>query len=100
MAEKKVIWITGASSGIGKALAIKFAENGWLVAASARREILLNELKNINQNIYSFPLDVTNIDQCKSVFKNIVEKFNDVEISIFGTGIHDPKSEKEFNLEN
>jgi peptide/nickel transport system ATP-binding protein len=45
MEEKKVIWITGASSGIGKALAIKFAENGWLVAASARRENLLNELK-------------------------------------------------------
>ena len=32
MKEKKIIWITGASSGIGKALAIKFAENGWIVA--------------------------------------------------------------------
>ena len=55
MAEKKVIWITGASSGIGKALAIKFAENGWIVAASARRENLLKELQNINQNIYPYP---------------------------------------------
>ena len=35
---KKTIWITGASTGIGKALAIKFAENGWEVAISARRE--------------------------------------------------------------
>ena len=34
----KVIWITGASSGIGKALAIKFAKEGWKVAISARRE--------------------------------------------------------------
>ena len=59
MEEKKIIWITGASSGIGKALAIKFAENGWIVAASARRENLLNDLTKINQNIYSFPLDVT-----------------------------------------
>ena len=65
MTEKKVIWITGASSGIGKALTIKFAENGWVVAASARRENLLNELKKINQNIFSFPLDVTEIDKCK-----------------------------------
>ena len=31
MEDKKVIWITGASSGIGKALAIKFAENGWML---------------------------------------------------------------------
>ena len=37
------IWITGASSGIGKALAIKFANEGWKVAASARREILLKK---------------------------------------------------------
>jgi len=98
MEEKKVIWITGASSGIGKALALKFANEGWIVAASARRENLLKDLNKENSNIHSFPLDVTNIDQCESVFKNIIEKFNDVEISIFGTGIHDPKSEKEFNL--
>jgi len=95
----KNIWITGASSGIGKALAIKFASEGWKVAASARRENLLKELNQKNENIHPFPLDVTNIDQCKTVFSNIVEKFADIEISIFGTGIHDPKSEKKFNLD-
>jgi short-subunit dehydrogenase len=99
MEDKKVIWITGASSGIGKALAIKFANEGWIVAASARRENLLQELYNINENIYPFPLDVTNINQCKTVFENIIKKFKNIEISVFGTGIHDPKSEKEFNLE-
>ena len=95
----KVIWITGASSGIGRSLALKFANEGWVVAASARREDLLKELNSVNQNIHSFPIDVTNIDQCKTVFKSIIEKFKDVEISVFGTGIHDPRSEKSFNLE-
>jgi len=95
----KNIWITGASSGIGKALAIKFASEGWKVAASARRENLLKELSQKNTNIHPFPLDVTNIDQCKTVFENIIEKFESIEISIFGTGIHDPKSEKKFNLD-
>ena len=99
MKDKKTIWITGASSGIGRALAIKFANEGWIVAASARRENLLQELNKINENIYSFPLDVTNIDQCKTVFNNIVDKLKDIEISIFSTGIHDPESEKEFSLE-
>ena len=74
MNEKKVIWITGASSGIGKALALKFANEGWIVAASARRENLLQDLNKENSNIHSFPLDVTNIDQCKSVFKNRSEE--------------------------
>ena len=53
--KNKVIWITGASSGIGKALAIKFANEGWQVAASARRENLLKELSNKYPNIQSFP---------------------------------------------
>ena len=98
MSEKKVIWITGASSGIGKALAIKFAENGWIVAASARRTNLLKELKQINQNIHSFPLDVTEIDACKSIAKNIIDQLGNIDICVFGTGMHDPKSEKRFNL--
>ena len=99
MNDKKVIWITGASSGIGKALSIKFAQEEWIVAASARREGLLQELTKINQNIHSFPLDVTNPEQCKKVFEEIKKKFNNIEISIFGTGIHDPNSEKKFNLD-
>ena len=98
MNDKKVIWITGASSGIGKSLALKFANNGWMVAASARRENLLQELHNENENIHSFPLDVTNSEQCKTVFDNIIKKFENIEICVFGTGIHDPKSEKYFNL--
>ena len=36
----KVVWITGASSGIGKSLALKFAKEGWRVAISARRDNL------------------------------------------------------------
>ena len=98
MTEKKIIWITGASSGIGKALAIKFAEKGWIVAASARRENLLEDLNKFNQNIYSFPLDVTEIENCKLVANKIIEKFGSIDICVFGTGMHDPKSEKRFNL--
>ena len=56
---KKTIWITGGSTGIGKALAIKFANEGWNVAISARRENLLKEISEKYENIHSFPLDVT-----------------------------------------
>ncbi len=97
--KKKTIWITGGSTGIGKALAIKFANEGWNVAVSARRTELLSELAKINENIYSFPLDVTDIEQCKNVSSKIISKFNFIDICVFGTGIHDPNSEKVFNLE-
>ncbi len=76
----KTIWITGASTGIGKALALKFAKNGWNVAASARRENLLKELEESSKNIYSFPLDVTDKERCKKVFKEIIDKFKIVDI--------------------
>ena len=61
---KKTIWITGGSTGIGKALAIKFSNEGWNVAISARRENLLKEISDQYENISSFPLDVTDKSKC------------------------------------
>ena len=52
---KKIIWITGASSGIGEATARKFAKEGWKVIVSARRVELLDKL-SIDENIFSYPL--------------------------------------------
>ena len=96
----KVIWITGGSSGIGKALAYKFANEGWQVALSARREELLNEISKSNNNIHSFPLDVLDVEKCKEVFNKILSKFENIDIAVFSTGIHDPKSEKKLDIEN
>ncbi len=94
----KNIWITGASSGIGKALAIKFSNQGWNVAVSARRKELLDELVKNNSNISSFPLDVTNHESCVQIFKNILEKYSNIDLCVFSTGTYDPKTEKEINL--
>ena len=69
------------------------------VAASARRENLLQELHQENKNIYPFPLDVTKIDDCKLVAESIIKQFENIDICVFGTGMHDPKSEKKFNLD-
>ena len=96
---KKKIWITGASSGIGKALALKFAGEGWQVAASARRENLLNDLNKQNPDIHAFPLDVTSEDKTKEVFQSILKKFGSIDICVFGTGMHDPSAEKNLNTE-
>ena len=95
----KKIWITGASSGIGKALAIKFAKEGWQVAASARREKILEELSNNNSNIFSFPLDVVDQKNSLNTFNKILEKFNNIDLCVFSTGFYDHKTEKEINLE-
>ena len=96
---KKTIWITGGSTGIGKSLAIKFSSKGWNVAVSARRVELLNELCNQYENITTFPLDVTNKENCFEVFNEIKNKFNDIDICFFSTGIWNPKKEKDIDVE-
>ena len=96
---KKTIWITGGSTGIGKALAIKFANKGWNVAISARRESLLKEISDNNENIHGFPLDVTNKSKCREVFEQIKNKFQNVDICFFSTGTWNPKKEKDIDVE-
>ena len=90
---QKKIWITGASSGIGKAVAEKFANKGWKVAVSARRKEILDIMAQ-DQNISSFPLDITNRDQINNVFKNILNEFGDLDLCLFSSGTYEPKDEQ------
>ena len=96
---KKVIWITGGGTGIGKAVAIKFANQGWKVAISGRRENILKEAEDINPNIKSLPLDVNDKGKCFEIMKNIKEEFGDIDICFFSTGTWDPKKEREIDVE-
>ena len=95
---QKKIWITGASSGIGKAVAEKFASEGWMVAASARRQEILNKMAE-NQNIFAYPLDVTQKENVTKIFNKIIDDFKNVDICLFCSGTYDPKLEQEINIE-
>ena len=94
---QKKIWITGSSSGIGKALAEKFALEGWKVAVSARRKEILEEMAE-HENIFSYPLDITNQDQVRDVFSKIVSDFGNIDLCVFSSGTYDPKLEQEINI--
>jgi 3-oxoacyl-[acyl-carrier protein] reductase len=79
MPKKNGVWITGASSGIGKALALEFAKIGCNVFVSARRaqelERLRDESGKLGDNIFPFPCNVassTNVDQ---TVKKIVNEY-------------------------
>jgi len=94
---QKKIWVTGASSGIGKALAEKFASEGWRVAVSARRKEILDKMAN-DKNISSYPLDVTNQGQINDVFSKIINEFGNLDLCVFSSGTYDPKLEQEINI--
>jgi len=94
---QKKIWITGASSGIGKAVAEKFAKEGWQVAVSARRKEILDQMAK-DPNISSFPLDVVDEENCKITFQKIISEFTEIDLCIFCSGTYDPKKEKEIDI--
>ena len=102
MPKKDGIWITGASSGIGKALATEFAKIGCNVFVSARRAQELERLKDeagkIGDNIFPFPCNVassTNVDQ---TVKKILNEFElDCLINNAGVTSFKHASDNSFN---
>ena len=84
------IFITGASSGIGKATAKLFAEKNWTVMATMRnpsKEAELGELTSY-KNVALYPLDITNPTQVKETVSTVLKQFNvDVLFNNAGYGM-------------
>lgn len=83
----KTIFITGASSGLGKATAKLFAEHGWNVIATMRKPENETELSTL-ENITLLPLDVTNAEQIKTTAEKAISLGNiDVVFNNAGYGL-------------
>ncbi len=85
--DNKVVLVTGASSGIGQAAALKFANEGANVAAVARRIEKLQNLGEHSKNIFPFAADLTNEDQTSAVVKSIIHKLGRIDVVIHAAGI-------------
>ena len=97
----KCIWITGASTGIGKALALKLASEGFNVAVSARSIKNLNNLKEESKlfkgSINIYPLDISLRNQVISVFNKIEKKLGSIGAVILNAGINEPMHSQNFS---
>lgn len=90
MLKNRVIWITGASSGIGEALAYELSRGNNKIIISARRERKLQEVKircSNPGNIEVLPLDLGNFEEMKSYVSQAVSLFGDIDILINNGGI-------------
>ena len=81
---KKVVLITGASSGIGKETAKLFAQTGFKVIAVARNTGKMKDLENLDCSIFS--MDVTNEESIQTAFKKIYSEYNQIDILINNAG--------------
>tara|TARA_B100000676_G_scaffold86023_1_gene86073 strand:+ start:45 stop:797 length:753 start_codon:yes stop_codon:yes gene_type:complete len=96
---QKKVWVTGASSGIGKAVAEKFARENWKVAISARRVEILDEMAKKN-NIFAYSMDVTDQNKTQETFNKIINDFGNLDLCIFSSGTYERKSEKGLSVNN
>ncbi len=90
MAERKVVWITGASSGIGEALAREYNSRGHFVVLSARREEVLNKVKSElkhPENAMVLPLDITRFDTVDEKVSEVIERCGKIDVLINNAGI-------------
>lgn len=83
-----IVFITGASSGIGKALAHQYAEQGAILGLVARRSELLQELADgLDTTVVTYPLDVRDADALATAAANFIERFGIPDIVIANAGV-------------
>lgn len=89
----KVVILTGASSGIGSATALRFAEEGAKVVAVARRmeklEELREEAKDFKGEIYPIQGDVSKDQDIKNVVDKTLSKYSKIDILVNNAGVLD-----------
>jgi short-subunit dehydrogenase len=91
-AQWRTAWITGASSGIGRELAIALAERGVTVAASARSGDTLAEMARAHKGIAPLPLDVTDAAAVAGAARSIAGTLGDVDLAVLNAGIWETMS--------
>jgi 3-hydroxy acid dehydrogenase/malonic semialdehyde reductase len=89
----KIIMITGATAGFGKATAMKFAQNGYDVIITGRRKDRLNEMEKEllssgkNIKVLSLNFDVRNREEVATVTSNLPEEWKAIEILVNNAGL-------------
>ena len=92
MEEKQVVFVTGGSRGIGKAIALKYAENGYNVVinyVSDKTDVaeLEKEFKEKGAETLILKADVSKSEQVEEVVKKTIEKFGKIDVLVNNAGI-------------
>jgi NADP-dependent 3-hydroxy acid dehydrogenase YdfG len=94
MFKNQVVWITGASSGIGEALALQFAHEGARLVLSARRQDELERVRGLclaqglyAENVLVVPLDVTDHTAMPAAVQTVLDAFGSIDMLINNAGI-------------
>ena len=94
------VWITGASSGIGRAVALRYARDGAAVATSARSAAALAALAAepaAGARIRPYPVDVADRSAMRATAARIEAELGPIELAVFNAGTHEPVDARAFD---
>ena len=95
----KRVWVVGASSGIGAALAKRLLQEGAIVALSARSVPLLAEVASSQLNAHVVPLDVTQTAAWPVAMAQVLERLGHIDLVVLGAARYDPTHSWAIDLE-
>jgi short-subunit dehydrogenase len=97
---KRVMVITGASSGVGESLTVHFSAQDYTVCAIARNRDRLNALeRHVKGDLFTYPCDLRVLDDVKSIFGKILEEHARIDVLINNAGIFELKPFREQAIE-
>ena len=82
-----VVLVTGASSGIGAATAIAFAEAGWDVMAAGRDEGRLEEVADVSENIVTWSGELGESEDCDELIADTIDEFGALDCLVNSAGV-------------
>lgn len=101
---KKRAFITGAASGLGKALALELAKDGWLLGLSDINEQQLTlaseEIKNAGAKVFSYTLNVADRAAYQNVAQDFLQQANGIDVLFNNAGVGDGGIFEEYSLDN
>ena len=98
--KNKTVWVTGASSGIGKALAVQFSELGANVVLSSRKESDLREVEKLCKgDTFVLPLDLSIPDNFSKLVNRVSDQYGYIDFLINNGGISQRSLASETTLE-
>jgi short-subunit dehydrogenase len=92
----KVVWITGASSGIGKSLAELMARDGYKVAMTARSDDALNAMAD-GERLFAYKGDVTDGKAMAAICAKIIKDHGTLDIAVLNAGTYLPDGMEDFS---
>ena len=91
----RTVVITGAGSGVGRAIAIALAKQGWRLALLGRTQTSLDETAQLTglqkQDVLVIPCDIGRVEQVQSMARAVFEIFNTVDVLVNAAGTNAPK---------